>query len=423
MKNITALILAAGKSSRFWPLNTRHKSLFKIMGRPLIWYTLEGLRRAGINDIIIVQGKQKDVETELKPFSFFGMRIKYIVQAEPKGMGNAMWQARAYLKTSFLVLNAERIDAGEILKKTKIIAAGKAPALLGQKTNNSELYGIFRLKGNRALEIIEKPQKGKAPSDIRVVGIYWLEPKFFQYYAKVKKETYDFEMALSEYMRAVTVRVTILDRKNGEILSLKYPWHLFKFEKYLFDRELKPHISKTAKIAKSAAIEGRVYVGERTRIMENAAIKGPCYIGNDCLVGNNALIRDYADLENGAVVGANGELTHSVFQEDVHCHSGFFGDSIFDRNCRVGAGTVTANVRLDRGRIKPYIDKEKTDSGLDSLGAIVGEEAHIGIHTSFMPGILVGANCVIGSSTVVRENVPENTLLYSEFTQQSKRRK
>ena len=43
-----AVILTAGESSRFWPLNQRHKSLIKIMGRPLIWYTIEGLKKSGI---------------------------------------------------------------------------------------------------------------------------------------------------------------------------------------------------------------------------------------------------------------------------------------------------------------------------------------------------------------------------------------
>ena len=45
-------------------------------------------------------------------------------------------------------------------------------------------------------------------------------------------------------------------------------------------------------------------------------------------------------------------MTRSIFQEDIHTHSGYFGDSIFGRGCRLGAGTVTANVRIDRGEIK-----------------------------------------------------------------------
>ena len=55
-----AVILAAGESSRFWPLNQRHKGLLKIMGRSLIWHTIEGLKRVGTNDLVIIQDTKKD---------------------------------------------------------------------------------------------------------------------------------------------------------------------------------------------------------------------------------------------------------------------------------------------------------------------------------------------------------------------------
>ena len=61
-----AVILAAGQSSRFWPLNQRHKSLIKIMGKPLIWYTIQGLKKAGIKETIIIQSPGKDIEEKLK---------------------------------------------------------------------------------------------------------------------------------------------------------------------------------------------------------------------------------------------------------------------------------------------------------------------------------------------------------------------
>ena len=88
-----AVVLAAGQSSRFWPLNRRHKSLIKIMGKPLIWYTIESLRKAGINDIIIVQNPSRDIEEELKNRD---LNLKYIIQKEPKGAGNDLIQAEEF---------------------------------------------------------------------------------------------------------------------------------------------------------------------------------------------------------------------------------------------------------------------------------------------------------------------------------------
>src|SRR3989338_6635909 len=152
-----AVILAAGQSSRFWPLNQKHKSLIRIMGRPLISYTIDGLKKSGIKDIIVVQGARKDVEKELGD-----KKIKYITQLKPLGMGDALWQARKFIKGPFLVLNAERIDVAEILPKVP----RKESFLIGQKTKTPELFGIMHLRGSRILEITEKP-KNKPPSDIK----------------------------------------------------------------------------------------------------------------------------------------------------------------------------------------------------------------------------------------------------------------
>ena len=418
--NFQAIILAAGESSRFWPLNQRHKSLLKIMGRPLIWYTIESLRKAGIKDIIVVQGPKKEVEEELKNYNL-GVGIKYVIQSEPKGMGNALWQTRNLIKNRFFVLNAERVDCDEIIQNLQLTTYNLQlkSILFGQKTENPQLFGMAKLKGDRILEIVEKPKKGKEPSDIKVVGIYLLEPSFFNIYQKVEKHVYDFEDALSEYAKKNYVKMIILKKLERETPPLKYSWHLFEVERYLFDKFLKREISKSAKLAKNVLIEGKVYVGKNARIFEGAVIKGPCYIGDNCIVGNNSLIREYTNLEENSLIGAFTEVTRSIFQEDVHTHSGYSGDSIFGKGCRLGAGTITANVRIDRGEIivKSKIKNQisKINTGLTSLGAIVGENTKTGIHCSLMPGVLIGSNCLIGPNSVIFENVENNTNFYTEF--------
>ena len=109
-----AIILAAGESSRFWPLNFRHKSLIKIMGKPLILYLIEALKREGIREIIIVQGKKGDIEKELKRYQIKG--IQYVVQPKPFGSGDAILRTEKLAKDQFFVFNSERIDAKEYIK-------------------------------------------------------------------------------------------------------------------------------------------------------------------------------------------------------------------------------------------------------------------------------------------------------------------
>ncbi|PIP22826.1 MAG: hypothetical protein COZ91_02370 [Candidatus Nealsonbacteria bacterium CG_4_8_14_3_um_filter_39_7] len=409
-----AVILAAGESSRFWPLNTRHKSLLKIMGKPLVWYTIKGLEKSGFKDIVIVQDLRRDMEEELKEYSF-KVEIKYSTIKGGKGMGDTLWQARSLLGENFLVVNAERVDADEIMSNVKVQISNQIQnlksktVLFGQKTKTPELFGIFRFENGKAIEIVEKPKKGQEPSDIKAVGVYLLEKSFFDVYENVEKGMYDFESALSVFMKKNSVDVEILKKDEEDTPSLKYPWHLFAFERYIFGEFLKKKISKTAKIAKNVVIKGDVFIAENVKIFEGAVINGPCYIGDNCIIGNNSLIREYVNLENDCMVGANVEIARSVFQENVHIHSGYFGDSIFAKGCRVGAGTVTANIRLDRKEIiaklniKGQISNIKTE--LNSLGIIVGENTKIGINASLMPGKSIGSDCLIGPASIVSENV------------------
>lgn len=412
-----AVILAAGQSSRFWPLNQQHKSLFKIMGRPLLWYTLAGLKKAGIKEVIIVQGSQNEIEKELNK-NKLGMKIKYVTQWQAKGMGNALWQARKLIKGPFVLANAERVDVWEILQNLKTnLKKNKSKfnsCLIGQKTKTPELFGIMDLNGSRVLRIVEKPLPGQESSNIRVIGVYLLEPGFFDVYQKVKKNKDDFETALSQYAKQKEVKAFVL-RETQEVFSLKYPWNLFEVQKFIMDKYLKFKVAKTAKIAQNVVIEGQVFIGEGVKIFEGAVIKGPCYLGHDCVVGNNSLIRNYTNLENKVLIGALAEIARCIFQEDVHLHSGYFGDSIFDKGCRLGAGTVTGNLRIDRGEIKAVIGDQKIGTQLNSLGILMGQQTKVGINCSFMPGRFVGSNCLIGPGSLVFENIEDKAIFYTEF--------
>jgi len=418
-----AVLLAAGESSRFWPLAERgHKSLIKIMGKSLIQWTIEGLKRAGMEEIIVVQSEDRAVEKELGNGTRFGVKLSYVIQEEPKGMGNALLQAQKKLLDQFFVLNPNHFDADRIVAPMieRSHKTGAKMVLSGIRTKRPWDYGILKLEGDRACKIMEKPKKGEEPSDIRIMGVYLLPREFFNYYQKIEEHRYSFEEALQLYMNEEDVRVVLLE---GETPSLKYPWDLFQVTRVMMDALLKePKIAPTAKMAKNVTIEGNVYIGDNVRIFENAVIRGPCYIGDNCIIGNNALIRDYTNLERDVLIGANAEVTRCIFQEGCSTHSGFFGDSIFGKNCKIGAGTITANVRIDRSEIRPKIKGQRVETSRNHLGAIIGDNTRLGIAVKLMPGVLIGSNCIIGAGTMVKENIEANTIYHSRYEGISRKR-
>ena len=417
-----AVVLAAGAASRFWPLGEdRHKSCFELMGRPLVAWTLESLQRAGIGEAIVVQRPGRDVEASLQGHAL-DLDVRTVVQAEPRGMGDALLAARERLHEPFLLVHAHQVDAGRWLAamQRRRDETDASVVLAGRPTDRPSQYGMLAFNGDRVSGIVEKPGPEDAPSDIRALGIYWLTPDFLEVLDGTAEHEYAFEDALDRHCKTHEARAVVETEPSP---SLKYPWDLFELNRRLMDRRLQADRAASAWISPSAHVEGDVVIGENAKVFEYAVVKGPCYIGDDCVVGTHALVRDYSDLEPGTVIGAHAEVARCLFQRETSTHSGYFGDSIFDREARAGAGTVTANVTVHRGEVKSTVNGERVRTGRTSLGAVVGRDTQLGINVSTMPGVLIGSWAFIGPGTVVSENVPSETryLVKQEVTEKQMR--
>ncbi|MFB6145655.1 MAG: bifunctional sugar-1-phosphate nucleotidylyltransferase/acetyltransferase [Candidatus Nanohaloarchaea archaeon] len=409
-----AVILAAGESSRFRPLSdNRHKALISALGKPLVEHTVEELRAAGVEEIVVVQGPDRSIESEI------GDSVDhYVVQEEPEGMGHALEQAREHLDDRFLVLTPYRARASQFFQPMieKAEEEDAETVFVSTPTSTPEKYGILELdEDGKAVDLVEKPDPEDAPGDQKVVGMYLLSMNFFDYLDDVEEWEYQFEDALSDQMKDRPASVLKIDQETN---SIKYPWDLFSVVEELMDGK-EQHISDKADIAGSAIIDGPVTVRKGAKIYENAVVRGPAYIGEDVTVGNNAVIRDHSVLESGVTVGANSEVARSVFQPDSSMHSGYVGDSIIGRNSSLGAGTITANRNFREDGERPEIDSKliakdrREPTGRTSMGAIIGENVDIGVNCSIMPGVQIGSDSRIGPGTNVMKNVGEEKTFYA----------
>lgn len=410
-----AIILAAGESSRFYPFNDLHKSMVKIMGKTILEHTLMSVKNSGIENVVIVAANDGKIKDLIGDGEKLGLSIKYVLQDKPTGMGDALLLAEKYLENDFFLLHAHHVDFVEF---KKILENKKKESseivLLAKKITDSlclKKMGILKVDGEKVLDVIEKPLPGTEPSDLGVIGIYFLNKLFVENLRKFPKEHYNFEKSISGFAKKVNVKFALTSIEN---VSLKYPWDILNFKNHLF-KNLKKHIANSASIASSVEMQGEVYVDDEAKIMERAIIKGPCYIGKNAYVGNNAILRDGVDLGENSVIGANMEFKNTLMMENSKVHSGFIGDSVIGKDCRVGAGFNTANVRLDRSAIKVEVKGEKIDTGLKSLGVMIGNGTHIGIKSSAMPGKIIGRKVTIGSSTSVAKNILDNTTYYTKF--------
>ncbi|RLI17918.1 glucose-1-phosphate thymidylyltransferase, partial [Candidatus Bathyarchaeota archaeon] len=154
-----------------------------------------------------------------------------------------------------------------------------------------------------------------------------------------------------------------------------------------------------------------VSVAETARIRSGAYIEGPAFIDEESDIGPNCYIRPCTSIGKKVRIGNACEIKNSIIMDNTHIgHLSYVGDSIIGENCNLGAGTITANYRLDAKTIKMKIKDKVVDSERTKLGAVLGDNVKAGINTLFMPGVKVGCNSWIGPNVVVYRDLPPNTI-------------
>ena len=410
-----AVIIAAGESSRFWPLNQGHKCQTCLLGKSLIYWTTKGLFENGVQDITVVCGVGSTIPEMLQRENDIGVSLRFVFQEKPLGTGNALWQAREFIKEPFFVVWPNKINSKELIAKMmeQKNAKGSDAVFAGAETLSPWDYGVAEFKGEQLVGIHENPEQGKEPSKIKIIGCYFFEPDFFDYYSKLSQHhEADFIEAVNLYLKNKKASVALLEK---DAPALKYPWELLGIFDILLSSENFGHsISLSAQIGNNVTIKGQVHIGSNTKIQDNTVIEGPCFIGDNCVIGHSNVLRGPLNIENNVITGAFCEIKHSVVGEGCHIHSGFIGDSVIGKNCRIAAGFISANRRLDRGEINVVVKDKKINTGLTYLGVVIGENTGIGIHSGTMPGVLIGSNCVIGPGTQIFKNVPDGQRVFSK---------
>jgi UTP--glucose-1-phosphate uridylyltransferase len=208
-----AVIPAAGLGTRFLPITkAQPKEMLPVYNKPTIQYVVEEIVQSGIDDILIITGKNKraiedhfdrshELETALKNNEkrdflktvreISKVDIHYIRQKEQKGLGDAIYSARKYVGGEpFAVLLGDTItiDKTPCTKQMMdIFEKVKAPVIAVEKVPREKIrnYGIISYKKSEdglllIDDLIEKPEPEEAPSEFGIIGRYILTPEIFK---------------------------------------------------------------------------------------------------------------------------------------------------------------------------------------------------------------------------------------------------
>ena len=137
----------------------------------------------------------------------------------------------------------------------------------------------------------------------------------------------------------------------------------------------------------SLYVDGRLQVGKGTKILPGVVVEGDVIIGDHCKIGPNCYLRGSTSIGDKCHVGQAVEIKNSILLSGTNVgHLSYVGDSILGADVNFGAGTITSNLRHDGGAHRSVVEGRLVDTGRRKLGAIVGDGAHTGIHTSLYPG-------------------------------------
>lgn len=136
-----------------------------------------------------------------------------------------------------------------------------------------------------------------------------------------------------------------------------------------------------------------ISIGAGTVVEPGAYIKGPCMIGKNCTIRHGAYIRGHLIAGDGCVIGHDTEIKNAILMNNAHAaHFAYVGDSILGNRVNLGAGTICANLKLDKGLVRVTVDGKRIDTQLKKFGAIIGDDSQTGCNSVTNPGTLLGKN-------------------------------
>ena len=400
-----AVLLCAGKSTRTYPLTlTRPKPLLKVANKTILQHNLEQLHATRlIKEVILIVGYKKEmiafwIKEHQKKFDCV---IKTVVQEEQRGTADALQSARSLLgDASFLLMNGDDLFFAEDIKK--LLASKSEHALLVHPVAKPEQYGIVLInpRDKKLVKaIVEKPQK--PIGNLASTGCYVFSPSIFDIGDVEPSSRGEFELPDLINFHCDRGEVGFVQAKHW--FPITYPWDLLPANAYLLSL-LKKKIA--GKLEKHVTLKSIVVVGKGTLIKSGVYIEGPVLIGEHCTIGPNAYIRPGTTIGNHCKIGHEVEIKNSILFDNTKIpHLNYLGDSVLGEDVNFAAGTITANVRHDKGVIRSSVKKELVETGHEKLGTIIGDHVKLGIKTLIYPGRKIWPNKTTLPGEVVKQDV------------------
>lgn len=383
VEKMKAVVLAAGKGRRLWPLTeNRPKPMIPVLNRPILEHIIEALETAGVTEVILVVGSNRErVQNYFQDGQGFVVEISYVVQEQQLGTGHALLQAEAVLGESFLVVNGDRIIESSVIEDVWHTHQQSAdPVMAVTRVETPSQYGVVELDNRTVQRITEQPRPELVMSEFINAGVYAFTPEVF---AAIRELDTHGEQALtaalSPFIDAERLQV---HRYDGLWVDVSEPWDLLAVTDSLLAYHGPPdkqvaltRVDSSAVVAEDAVLGDSVVVHPQAAVLRGVTLGTNVQIGPGVIV-ENAIILSDVTLQRGAVV----------------------------TDCIVGANTtIGPNATVEGGTTDVVLNDTVYHDV--QFGGLIGDNVTVGGNVTITPGTVVGNNATIGSGAYVSGRV------------------
>ncbi len=415
MKNITTVILAAGRSTRF--ISDKSKLIHDLAGLPIVCHVFNTAKKISGKNIVVVCNKDN-----YKELDFLLSDCKLVIQKSQNGTADALETAKQHIKTkNFIILfgDVPLVTNKTVNKLVKNFKQNDIASMILFKSINPHGYGRVVLKNKKVLKVVEEIHASKSEklinqcnSGVMIVNksIFYKNIKNIKY-SKIKKEKYltdifeiyfnkgipfNFCSSSEDEMTGIN---NLSDFNKADTVLQKRLINQFLKNGVLIKRPETCYFSYDTKIEKKVIIEPNVNIRKNVFIKKGSIIKSysdleGVAIKDNCSIGPHARIRARSRIEKNCKIGNYVEIKNSTIGSNTSIgHLAYVGDADIGNNVNIGAGCVTCNY--------DGVKKNKT---------YIGNKSFIGSNTSLIAPVKIGKNAKIGAGSVINKDIPNNKL-------------
>jgi len=333
MNHIKGLILSGGHGTRLRPITySQQKQLIPVANKPILFYAIEDMIQAGISEIAIIVGPNRDQIIQTVNQADFSASITFIYQEKPLGLAHTIVISKDFLQDSpFVMYLGDNLIKGGIKNFLKnFLSLNNDASILLTPVANPQQFGVAELNQDGSVKrLMEKPKI--PPSNLALCGIYFFQSPIFEAVKNIKPSargeleiTDAIQWLIENGFKVHSERVTGWWKDTGK------PGDILEANQLILD-ELDPYSRGTLK---DSTIRGRVAIGSGT-LIEKSTIKGPVIIGQNCKIGPHTYIGPYTSIGSHCQI-RRGEIESSIIMDGAKiCCPKKIVDSLIGNNVKI----------------------------------------------------------------------------------------